>query len=1072
MLKLKRKLASVLTAAMVLSSITTPAYAEADPPQTGTKGELFVDEIDFLGEFTKNQDTGFYVVGEDEQEDFSATINGFTIFDNVAQSNSENKISIWKGSAGKIYVLTEDHGSPAQFINETTAIAEFNEAIPGEHTYISFDTTEDSEVIVAANLTKNGTKNVYLSEQGQGGEPQAQEIARTDVHALVTFKAKANKTYHLYADPGVALYYVKVMPASDRSSWEFKDNDLFGALDGSVGPTSIKDTDVYAHGLILDTKSNSCNRLDEYPAAKEMLWLFSETAVYVPIQENKILYIDAPDYEFLSVNGARLTEEHTFLENVEESTERPGYVKILSEGEEQTIRRIAWVSDQNLRIPSSAKNLTYDGSEKTGVIAGEGYTLDGTVKATNAGSYEAYAILNEGFVWIDGTTEKKTIKWSIAKVPLTVTAKDASITYGDEPANNGVTYEGFVNNETESVLRGGLNYSCDYDQYDDVGEYDITPMGLIEDNYSFTYKPGKLTVNKADIPANAVTAPTANKLFYNGEAQTLAKEGSVAKDAHNVNGIGSLYYAVTDAEAASAPEFDGLSEASDKVWSKTVPSKTNAGSYKVWYLPVGSKNYNNGKVAESITTSIARGKATVSANDVGKTYGEADPKLVSSVSGTVEGDTLQYTLEREEGENAGTYKISVKPGENPNYDVETVEGTFTIGKAEATATVEAVENIAYDGEAKALVTVSASENDKSKVYYRLGESGKYSETIPTGVEMGSYDVYYYIKGDENHNDLGSAQEPAGKVTATIGKPIPAFDKPNDKTITCKQTLKDITLEEGFSFMNPDQELTVGENIVKVSFTPEDTENYRVVENIELKVIVKHKLDKTDAKEATTEEEGNEEYYTCTECGKFFSDAEGKNEIEKNSWVIAKLPKQDDPKDKKEDPQPGKDDPKATDPKGTDTEVEEGTTLTAENANAEVTVISKPGEDPAVSFAKTTDKKAKKITVPNYVTINHVKYAVTKVDANAFKGSKATQVTLGKNIEKIAPKAFKGSKISTVTIKSKKLTKSGVKHAFKGSKVKTVILKVKVGKKKENEKYKKQYKKIFTKKIVGVKVIFK
>ena len=50
----------------------------------------------------------------------------------------------------------------------------------------------------------------------------------------------------------------------------------------------------------------------------------------------------------------------------------------------------------------------------------------------------------------------------------------------------------------------------------------------------------------------------------------------------------------------------------------------------------------------------------------------------------------------------------------------------------------------------------------------------------------------------------------------------------------------------------------------------------------------HKLTKTDAKAATCTEAGNSEYYTCGNCGKFFSDAAGKTEIAKDSWVTDAL----------------------------------------------------------------------------------------------------------------------------------------------------------------------------------------
>ena len=47
----------------------------------------------------------------------------------------------------------------------------------------------------------------------------------------------------------------------------------------------------------------------------------------------------------------------------------------------------------------------------------------------------------------------------------------------------------------------------------------------------------------------------------------------------------------------------------------------------------------------------------------------------------------------------------------------------------------------------------------------------------------------------------------------------------------------------------------------------------------------HELKAVAAKAATCTENGNSAYWTCTGCGKFYSDAEGKKEIAKDSWVI-------------------------------------------------------------------------------------------------------------------------------------------------------------------------------------------
>ncbi|MBQ9014834.1 MAG: leucine-rich repeat protein [Firmicutes bacterium] len=200
---------------------------------------------------------------------------------------------------------------------------------------------------------------------------------------------------------------------------------------------------------------------------------------------------------------------------------------------------------------------------------------------------------------------------------------------------------------------------------------------------------------------------------------------------------------------------------------------------------------------------------------------------------------------------------------------------------------------------------------------------------------------------------------------------------------------------------------------------------------EAKTIAKkdHTLVATPAKAATYDAAGNSAYWTCSECGKFFSDAEGTKEIAKDSWII----------------------PKKVPANGASVSVA-GATVTVTNAKAKT-----------VTFTKAA-AKAKNATVPKTVTVGGQAYKVTEVATNAFAGTNATAVTIEANVKKIAPNAFKGSKVKTVTVKTKSLKKKTVKNSLKGSKVKTV--KVKVGNKKTNKKFVKKYKKIFTKKNAG------
>ena len=50
----------------------------------------------------------------------------------------------------------------------------------------------------------------------------------------------------------------------------------------------------------------------------------------------------------------------------------------------------------------------------------------------------------------------------------------------------------------------------------------------------------------------------------------------------------------------------------------------------------------------------------------------------------------------------------------------------------------------------------------------------------------------------------------------------------------------------------------------------------------------HSLTKTEAKAPSCTEDGNEAYWTCGTCGKYFSDASGDTEIAKDSWILSAI----------------------------------------------------------------------------------------------------------------------------------------------------------------------------------------
>ena len=142
------------------------------------------------------------------------------------------------------------------------------------------------------------------------------------------------------------------------------------------------------------------------------------------------------------------------------------------------------------------------------------YTISGGGK--NVGTYGVTVTAQNNYT---GTVTKPEC-FTITPKPLTVTAQPKAITYGEAPANNGVTYSEFATGETESVLDGTLDYDYTYGQFGNVGDsYTIMPKGLTSTNYDITFSPGTLTVNKANMSIVDIAAI---------EDQTIATGGSAS----------------------------------------------------------------------------------------------------------------------------------------------------------------------------------------------------------------------------------------------------------------------------------------------------------------------------------------------------------------------------------------------------------------------------------------------------------------------------------------------------------------------------------------------------------------
>lgn len=272
--------------------------------------------------------------------------------------------------------------------------------------------------------------------------------------------------------------------------------------------------------------------------------------------------------------------------------------------------------------PTAIDDFVYDGSAHA-LLSNAGTAEGGTMNyslnntdwsediptATGVGNYTVYYMVVGDASHADYTPEDNTINVSINPAPLTCTADDKEVTYGDAAPEYTVSYSGWVNSETQAVLGGSLAFDCDYSAGSNVGGYTITPSGVTASNYDITFNTGTLTVNKADAVITDVPAAIEG-LVYTGAAQTLISAGSATG--------GELQYKV-DASA----------------WSTDLPQATAIGDHTVYYKVVGDGNHN----------SVDEASFTVSIAAVTVLYDNTDP--TTDIAGMVEaGEAYDLTVSR------------------------------------------------------------------------------------------------------------------------------------------------------------------------------------------------------------------------------------------------------------------------------------------------------------------------------------------------------------------------------------------------------------------------------------------
>lgn len=441
------------------------------------------------------------------------------------------------------------------------------------------------------------------------------------------------------------------------------------------------------------------------------------------------------NYTFSYVNGALTITKATLLATADDKTRIYG--------------------DSN-----PAFTFTYSGFKngETAAVINTGAT--GASVATAASDAGSYAISGSGasdnnydFTYADGTLD-------ITKAMLTASANTASRIYGDANPVIGVTYTGFKNGQTQSVIDTLATASSAADATSNVGAYTSTVSGAADNNYDFTYVDGTLNVTKATLTATA------------GDATREYGDGNPS--------IGVTYSGFKNGETDAV--IDTLATG-----ASSATAVNNVGTYAT--TASGAFDNNYAFTYANGTLTVTKATLTATANDTSRQYGAANPTFGATYTGFKNGQTASVINTQATGttaadalSNTGTYAISLSGAADNNYDFVYADGTLTVTKANLTVRPD---NISRDqGLANPPLTISYSGFRNGETQSVINTLAAASTLANAGSAIGSYAItasgaadnnydFTYVDGTLNVLDPGYVPPPPTAPVTTLPSTVTA-----------------------------------------------------------------------------------------------------------------------------------------------------------------------------------------------------------------------------------------------------------------------------------------------------------
>ena len=234
--------------------------------------------------------------------------------------------------------------------------------------------------------------------------------------------------------------------------------------------------------------------------------------------------------------------------------------------------------------------------------------------------------------------------YTIMQRNITIIANEKQKIYGEPDPE--LEYK-CIDTQTEEEISADLAGIMTRQEGQGVGVYEINQGSITSENnknYNITFISNNLHINKR----NCEVSITVNNKVYDGDIKadcTYKFLNLVNNDKDYLNATFEL-------------EFSDPFVGENKV-VRLADYKIN-GTVKDNYNFILEKSFN---------ADISKREAFIFIENQTKIYGESDKEFVYSLSNLIQGDSVEISLEREEGEDVGVYDINVASCCNVNYEI-------------------------------------------------------------------------------------------------------------------------------------------------------------------------------------------------------------------------------------------------------------------------------------------------------------------------------------------------------------------------------------------------------------------